>query len=144
MPLSRRAEGREFIKRLTAQGSTDINRALLEAVTSADKERPTIVIFMTDGLPTVGETNPDRIVANVIASAPKSVRLFAFGVGNDVDTVLLDQLSSSLRGTSAYVQPGQKIDEEVSGFYAKVSAPVLTDVKLDMQGVRADDSTPTR
>ena len=140
--LSRRGEGREFVKRLTAQGSTDINRALLEAVAGADKERPTVVIFMTDGLPTVGEKNPDRIVANVTSSAPKSVRLFAFGVGSDVDTVLLDQLSSSLRGTSAYVRPGQKIDEEVSGFYAKVSSPVLTDVKLDVQGVRVEELYP--
>ncbi|MCU0503223.1 MAG: VWA domain-containing protein [Anaerolineae bacterium] len=122
--------------------STDINRALLEAVAGADKERPTVVIFMTDGLPTVGEKNPDRIVANVTASAPKSVRLFAFGVGSDVDTVLLDQLSSSLRGTSAYVRPGQKIDEEVSGFYAKVSSPVLTDVKLDVQGARIEELYP--
>ena len=57
-PLGRRDEGRDFIKQLTAQGSTDINRALLEAVAGADKERPTVVIFMTDGLPTVGEKNP--------------------------------------------------------------------------------------
>jgi Ca-activated chloride channel family protein len=140
--LSRREEGREFVSRLAAQGSTDINRALLEAVAGADKERPTVVIFLTDGLPTVGEKNPDRIVANVTSNAPKSVRLFAFGVGNDVDTVLLDQLSGSLRGASAYVRPGQKIDEEVSGFFAKISAPVLTDVKLDVQGVRTEDLYP--
>ena len=140
--LSRRGEGREFVNRLTAQGSTDINRALLEAVAGADRERPTVVVFMTDGLPTVGEKNPDRIVANVTSSAPTSVRLFAFGVGSDVDTVLLDQLSSSLRGTSAYVRPGQKIDEEVSGFYTKVSSPVLTDVKLDVQGARVEELYP--
>jgi Ca-activated chloride channel family protein len=140
--VGRRAEAKTFVSRLTAQGSTDINRALLEAVSGADKERPTVVIFLTDGLPTVGEKNPDRIVANVTSSAPKSVRLFAFGVGNDVDTVLLDQLSSSLRGTSAYVRPGQKIDEEVSGFYARVSAPVLVDLRLDVAGVQVEDLYP--
>ena len=66
-----------------------------------DAKRPTVVIFLTDGLPTAGETDPDRIVANVAASAPKSVRLFSFGVGYDVDTVLLDALSENQRGTSA-------------------------------------------
>jgi Ca-activated chloride channel family protein len=142
VPLSRRNEARDFINRLTAQGSTDINRALLEAVAGADRERPTVVLFLTDGLPTVGEKDPDRIVANVTGSAAKSVRLFAFGVGNDVDTVLLDQLSTTLRGASAYVRPGQKIDEEVSGFYAKVSAPVLLDVKLEIAGVRVEDIYP--
>ena len=138
----RRADGLAFIEKLRAEGSTDINRALLEALAGADAERPTILIFLTDGLPTMGETDPDRIVANVTADSPKSVRLFAFGAGYDVDTVLLDQLSSSLRGTSAYIQPGQSIDEEISGFYAKVSAPVLVDVGLSFTGMTVEDLYP--
>jgi Ca-activated chloride channel homolog len=142
VPASRRGEGKDFVKRLNAAGSTDINRALLEALTGADAQRPTVVIFLTDGLPTAGETDPDRIVANVSGSAPKSVRLFAFGVGYDVDTVLLDQLSENQRGASSYVQPEQKIDEEVSGFYAKVSAPVLVDVDLKLASVRIEDVYP--
>ena len=142
VPAGRRTEGHAFIRRLTAQGSTDINRALLEAVAGADSERPTVLIFITDGLPTVGETDPDRIVGNVAADASKSVRLFAFGVGDDVDTMLLDELTSGQRGMSAYVRPGQKIDEEVSGFYAKVSAPVLVDIDLDLSGIIVEDLYP--
>ena len=138
----RRAEGHAFIDRLTAQGSTDINRALLEALAGADPDRPSVLIFLTDGLPTTGEVDPDRIVANVAANAAKSVRLFAFGVGYDVDTVLLDQLSKDQRGVSAYVQPGEKIDEVVSGFYARVSAPVLVDVALAFDGMQVDDLYP--
>lgn len=138
----RRAEAHQFIKSLVAAGSTDINRALLEALAGADPERPTVVIFLTDGLPTAGETNPDRIVANVQASAPRSVRLFAFGVGYDVDVTLLDELSGNQRGVSSYVRPGSAIDEEVSGFYAKVSAPVLVDVDMTFNGVRVEDLYP--
>ena len=93
-----------------------------------------VLIFLTDGLPTAGEVDPDRIAANIAATAPKAVRLFAFGVGYDVDTVLLDQLSSGQRGTSTYVKPEQDIEEEVSGFYAKVSAPVLIDVEAAFRG----------
>ena len=129
VPAARRDEGHAFVRSLAAAGSTDINRALLEALAGADAERPTVLIFLTDGLPTAGEVDPDRIAANIAAEAPKSVRLFAFGVGYDVDTVLLDQLSSGQRGTSTYVKPEQSIEEEVSGFYAKVSAPVLIDVE---------------
>src|SRR5205085_3362786 len=105
---------------IQAGGSTNINRALLEAMAVADKERPTIVIFLTDGLPTVDETNTDRILANVQSAAPGNVRLFSFGVGDDVNTLLLDSLSETHRGTSAYVRPGENIEETVSGFYAKV------------------------
>ncbi len=142
VPAARAAEGHAFIRRLTAAGSTDINRALLEALAGARAERPTVVIFLTDGLPTVGEENPDRIVENVRTNAAKSVRLFAFGVGYDVDTVLLDQLSSNQRGLSSYVQPGQKIDEVVSEFYGKVSTPVLVELSAVFSGVQVDDLYP--
>ncbi len=136
------ADGRAFIKGLTAQGSTDINRALLEAVAGVADTRPTVIIFMTDGQPTAGETVPDRIVANVGADTPKSVRLFAFGVGYDVDTVLLGQLSANHRGAAAYVRPDEKIDEQISGFYAKISAPVLVDVQMTLAGVQVEDIFP--
>jgi Ca-activated chloride channel homolog len=142
MPATRRDEGHAFVRSLAAAGSTDINRALLEALAGADAERPTVLIFLTDGLPTAGEVDPDRIVANIANAAPKSVRLFAFGVGYDVDTVLLDQLSSGQRGTSTYVKPEQSIEEEVSGFYAKVSAPVLIDVAATFSGVQVEDIYP--
>ena len=56
--------------------------------------------------------------------------------------MLLDQLSSSQRGASAYVRPEQNIDEEVSGFYAKVSAPVLVDVEAAFAGVTVEDLYP--
>jgi len=142
VPIARRAEGREFIRRLIAQGSTDINRALLEGLAGVDGKRPTVLIFLTDGLPTAGETDPDRIVANVQSNAAKTVRLFAFGVGYDVDTVLLDQLSANQRGASSYVAPNEKIDENVSEFYAKVSAPVLVDVGLKLPGATIEEVYP--
>ncbi len=141
-PVGKLAEGQAFVRDLLPEGSTNINGALLEALAGADPDRPTILIFMTDGLPTAHETDPDRIVANVTAAAPRSVRLFAFGVGFDVDTVLLDELSSRLRGVSAYVQPHQSIDEEMSAFYAKVSAPVLVDLAMDVGGVQVEDLYP--
>lgn len=141
-PASRAAEGRAFVQRLSAQGSTDINRALLEGLAGVDAARPTVLIFLTDGLPTVGETDPDRIAANVQANAAQSVRLFAFGVGYDVDAVLLDQLSANQRGAASYVAPDEKIDERVSEFYAKVSAPVLVDVGLKLPGATIEEVYP--
>ena len=141
-PVERRDEGRAFVDNLLPEGSTNINGALLEALAGVDPQRPTIVIFVTDGLPTANETDPNRILANVTAAAPKSVRLFAFGVGYDVDTVLLDELSSRLRGVSVYVQPHQALDEMISAFYAKVGVPVLVDVTMLVEGAAVDDLYP--
>ena len=82
-------------------------------------------------LQTVGAAlRPDFRAANA--------RVFAFGVGDDVDTTLLDTLAAEQRGTTTYVRPGQAVDEAVSGLYAKIGSPVLTDLVLDLGGIRAD------
>jgi Ca-activated chloride channel family protein len=141
-PASERGDAIRWVENIVASGGTDINRALLEALDDVDAERPTILIFVTDGLPTVGEVDSDRILENVKREAPDNVRLFTFGVGYDVNTYLLDSLGERHRGTSAYVQPGENIQETVSGFYAKVSTPVLSDVKIDFGDVETFDIYP--
>lgn len=137
-----------WIDGLNATGSTDINRALLEALAqlqSNQPDRPAYLLFLTDGLPTQGETAIDRILANAQNNRPDDVqmRLFPFGVGYDVNTELLDTLSRELGGRSSYVQPEERIDEEVSHFYASISTPVLSDVQLTFGGnTVVDDMYP--
>ncbi|MBI1800148.1 MAG: VWA domain-containing protein [Chloroflexi bacterium] len=143
-PASEKDEALPFVRAVKAEGSTDINRALLEALAMVDRERPTLIIFMTDGLPTTGEVAPNKIIANAQSAAPKNVRLFTFGVGFDVNTVLLDTLAQNLRGASGYIKPNEDINEVVSAFYAKVSTPVLADLKIDFAGVIASDLYPSQ
>lgn len=141
-PLSTLPEARRFVEELRPEGSTDINRALLEAIAGADAERPTIIIFLTDGLPTSGVVDTPLILNNIAQAAASNLRIFPFGVGDDVDTVLLDTLAQEQRGSSAYVRPGERVDEQVSAFYAKVSTPVLADLELTVDGVRIEDTYP--
>ncbi len=141
-PASNADDAIAWVQDLEATGSTDINGALLEAMQIADPGRPTYVIFLTDGLPTEGETETDVILDNVREAAPDNIRLFAFGVGYDVDTVLLDTLVQDHHGSSAYVEPGERIDETVSAFYARVSTPLLTNVELEVDGVTIEDVYP--
>ncbi|MCA1615762.1 MAG: VWA domain-containing protein, partial [Acidobacteria bacterium] len=135
-----RARGVEFVQGLRATGGTNINGALLASVRQFDAggDRPKILVFMTDGLPTVGETRAESIVGNVRAQRREGVRLFTFGVGYDVNTVLLDKLAAENGGASDYVEPREDIETKVSAFFAKVSYPVLTDLSLDWGGVEAD------
>lgn len=141
-PASEVREAAEFVDRLEAVGGTDINRALLEALARSDPERPTILIFLTDGLPTEGVTEVGAILRNVAEAAADSVRMFPFGVGDDVNTLLLDRLAEAHRGTTGYVRPGQGVDEEVSAFYAKVSTPVMADLRLDFDPIAVEDTYP--
>jgi len=140
-PASEATEAVAWVERLEAVGGTDINRALLEAFAQVG-ERPTVLIFLTDGLPTEGEVEIDRIIANARAAAPENARLFPFGVGDDVNTVLLDALAQNHGGATSYVRPGEAIDEEVSAFYAKISTPVLANIAFDFGDVMVEDTYP--
>ena len=141
-PATRSDGAWRFIDDLRAVGGTNIDLALEEALTMGDGERPQIIIFLTDGLPTEGVTEEDTIIANVNRQAAQNVRIFTFGVGDDVNTFLLDTIAQDNRGASSYVRPQESIEEEVSTFYAKVSTPLLADIELDFGDLRVEETYP--
>jgi Ca-activated chloride channel family protein len=140
--IAERSSAYRWVNELEAKGGTNINRAMLEALAQAEQTRPTIMIFLTDGLATEGVVETDRILHNIDDAAPDNVRIFAFGVGDDVNTILLDKMAREHRGASTYVRPGQRIDEEVSAFYAKVSTPLLSDISIDFAHIQVEDTYP--
>jgi len=136
-------EAVKFIEKLRSRGGTDIDAALHAALTKdPDTQRPRIIVFLTDGLPTVGERNVDAILKNVDKARDKSVRLFTFGVGYDVNTHFLDKLAQNSRGVPQYVEPSEDIEVAVSSFYDKISEPVLSDLELDTGGVKIKEVYP--
>ena len=134
-----RKRGEVFAQSLRPLGGTNINQALQAAMQQFESSsRPKMIVFMTDGLPTVGVTNADQIVANAGRARTLGLRLFTFGVGYDVNTALLDKLAAENGGVADYIEPKEDIEVKVSNFFAKVNYPVLTDLKLDMAGVETD------
>jgi len=136
-----RARGEAFVKALKPVGGTNINQSLLASLrqfSETDRERPKMLVFMTDGLPTVDETNVTKIVDNVRKASKPGVRLFTFGVGYDVNTALLDKLAAENGGVADYVEPKEDLEVKVSNFFSKVNYPVLTDLQLDMGGAQTD------
>ncbi|MCI0523877.1 MAG: VIT and VWA domain-containing protein, partial [Acidobacteria bacterium] len=132
-------QAREFIERMRATGGTNINDALMAAFKPLQAgDRPQMVVLITDGQPTVGETRANRILANVKQANKANTRLFTFGVGYDVNTVLLDGLANDNRGAVDYIEPKEDIEVKVSNFFAKVNNPVLSDLKIDWGGVETD------
>ncbi len=122
---------RQYVDQLRAAGGTDINSALTEAMSiTGTKAYADYIIFLTDGEPTVGETNPKRIVGNIKAANVNEWKLFCFGVGYDVDANLLDQLASDSRAVASYVRPGEDVEMRVSSFFAKISNPAMTGIRL--------------
>ena len=133
----------KFIEGLNARGGTNINEALQTALKKKpDPKRPRIIVFLTDGLPTVGEQNVDSIIANVKKAKQDSIRIFTFGVGYDVNTHFLDKLAQENKGFPLYVEPSEDIEVSVSNFYSKISEPVLSDLNLDMGTAKIKDIYP--
>jgi Ca-activated chloride channel family protein len=134
------AENREkalrFISSVEDSGGTNINEALLQALGMMPKgERPNYVLFLTDGLPTVGVAGVGDILKNVSQANSAQTRLFVFGVGNDVNTELLDKLATENRGTSVYVSETEDLEVAISGYYEKISSPLLSDLSLNFKGI---------
>jgi len=134
----------EFADRLQALGGTNINAALLRALQDdpRDDARPYVIVFMTDGLPTVGEGNPDRILQNVAEKNSRRVRFHVLGVGHDVNTHLLDKLAETNRGTRDYASPGEDLELKLSGLALRLAHPVLTDIRLTIEGLSTSDVYP--
>ncbi len=140
-PEARRA-ALDWIDDLQADGGTNIEGALTSAFAAeSDAERLPIVVFVTDGLPSVGEENPEVLAA--LADEHRSrARVFAFGVGHDVNTYLLDRLSEAGRGSTEYVEPGADVEQALSLLTAKVQHPVLTDIEIADTPVELYDLYP--
>ncbi len=137
--------GEDFVGKLTPTGGTNINDSLVAALKQfSASPRPKMLVFMTDGLPTVGEQNVERIVANVNKAKAEDIRLFTFGVGYDVNTALLDKLAAENSGAADYVEPKEDLEIKVSNFFTKVSAPVLSDLQIDFGTVETDYVYPRK
>ena len=138
-------KGLKFAAGLRAVGGTNINEALLSALDLPVGEgRPGIIVFLTDGQPTVGETDPAGIEKNVNRANANEWRLFSFGVGTSINTHLLDKLSQDNGGATSYVRPDAQIEREISSFFNKVEKPVLKDIAVSFGKTEIVDLFPRK
>jgi Ca-activated chloride channel family protein len=139
------ASARKWVDALEATGGTAINDALAAALDmrTTDETRTFTIVFFTDGRPTIGETNAEKIVKNVEKKNTGNTRVFTFGVGDDVNAALLDQLADNSRAVSTYVREAEDIEAKVSSLYGKISNPVLANLKLSIsEGVSLNEVYP--
>ena len=140
-------DGREkalaFIGGIEGRGGTNINDALLTAFAEEpDPKRPRIIVFLTDGQPTVGVRNPALILENVGKANRNLSRIFVFGVGYDVNDHMLDKMAADNGGTRNYVTPNEDIEVAVSSLFRKMNEPVLVDVGINFGQILTKELTP--
>lgn len=128
-----RDKAQDFIKSLKPIGGTALAEALERALKlkPAGNSRPFVIVFLTDGKPTIGETDEERIVARVAPDQASTTRIFCFGIGTDINTHLLDKIAERTRAASQFVLPEEDLEVKVSNFFMKIKEPLLTNLKLE-------------
>jgi Ca-activated chloride channel family protein len=127
-----RLAARKYIESIRPTGGTNIHDALVEAL----RPEPTqgmlpIVLFLTDGMPTVGKTSELAIRELVEKGNPHHRRVFAFGVGQDVNVPLLDRIADVTRAMATYVLPQEDVEVKVAQVFKKLFGPVLSDLNIE-------------
>jgi len=133
----------EFIEAIEAKGGTAMDEAMNVALSAASKnERTHVVVFLTDGKPTIGETDANIILENIKKNTGARARIFVFGVGDDLNAHLLDRMSSENGGASQYVDPNEDIQMKVSSLADKINLPVLEQPKLTIDKIEVKTVHP--
>lgn len=131
MTAKSRAEAEAYIKRLEAEGGTNIGDALMTALSPAPRAGALpIVLFLTDGLPTVGETRESALRDNAAKANVHKRRVFTFGVGYDVNSPLLSALARGSRGAPTFVLPDENVEQKVSQVFRRLQGPILAEPAL--------------
>ncbi len=129
-------QAKNFINDLQAIGGTNIEEAFNLAFKNyKETSHPHFIVFLTDGKPTIGEMNDDKLVKRILNSNKTNSRIFTFGIGDEINTHLLDKLTDATKAWRTYVSDEEDIEIKVSNFYDKIQSPILSNLKLDFENI---------
>ncbi len=131
-------EAEKFIENLQAEGGTNIQESLLAGIRQGTRSQS--IVFLTDGLPTAGERDTSAIIKSLEKN--KDNRIFVFGLGDNVNTHLLDLISQKSKGASTYVKEDEDLEVVLSLFYDKVAYPALSNISLTIDGIETNNLYP--
>ena len=138
---------RNWTTALVADGGTNIEGALREALrrdgSGARDGNLDVLVFLTDGVPSVGETQPERLAA-LASQASNGTRVFTVGIGTDVNTYLLERMAQDGHGAAEFVPPNGNVEQTVGNLARKLRAPALVDLHVVSSPARIVSMEPLR
>merc|ERR1719510_2169852 len=136
---------------LEANGGTNINSAMLTGLELAkevlrSESLPqgvaSMLVFLSDGEATEGETSGKSIKANVAAAnSDTELPIFSVAFGSGADFDLLKEISLAADSFAKRVYEGSDAALQLENFYAEISSPVVTNLKFDYVGGLVDNSS---
>ena len=143
-----KAKALKYVAALNARGGTAISEALDLSLKhlgkKSDKARLKMIVFATDGLPTIGQRDPEKILRDMAKKNTEDVRIFVFGEGYDVNTKLLDFLAINHRGEADYILPNENITDKISKFFDRVGSPIMTNLDIKFEGLKVTSVYPNK
>ncbi len=141
-----RDEALGFVDGLRARGRTNIEGALRRALMAPrPAQKPSVVLFLTDGRPTEGEIDPEKILASIRNVNEKArTRIYVLGIGVDTHTVMLDRLALENGGAPAFVPPRESVEQHLEHLYARIRHPVLTDITFAARGMELRETIASK
>ncbi|XP_008562341.1 PREDICTED: inter-alpha-trypsin inhibitor heavy chain H5-like, partial [Galeopterus variegatus] len=145
-------DGKVYIHHMSPTGGTDIDGALQRAIAllnnyvahnDIEDRSVSLIIFLTDGKPTVGETHTPKIINNTREAARGQVCIFTIGIGNDVDFKLLEKLSLENCGLTRRIHEEEDAGSQLIGFYDEIRTPLLSDIRIDYPPSSVEHATKT-
>ncbi|XP_045153353.1 inter-alpha-trypsin inhibitor heavy chain H4 [Echinops telfairi] len=136
-------EAKRYAAGIQAHGGTNINGAMMMAVELLDSSNQkeqlpagsvSLIILLTDGDPTVGETNPSKIQENVREAVGGQYSLFCLGFGFDVSYSFLEKLALDNGGLVRRIYQDSDSALQLQDFYQEVANPLLTSVAFEYPG----------
>ena len=133
------ADAAKFLDSQQARGGTVLAPAVQTAYKYADADRPLVVVILSDGMTEQRERSE---LMQLIRQRPRNARVFAVGVGNEVNRPLLEQVTHEAGGLAAFVSQGDDFERQAQAFRRKLTRPVASNLKVRFDGVDVYDLTP--
>ncbi|XP_072529619.1 inter-alpha-trypsin inhibitor heavy chain H5 [Salminus brasiliensis] len=134
-------DAKKFIYMISPTGGTDINTAIqtgssllrdyLSTRADSSHNSVSLIIFLTDGRPTVGVLQTPSILGNTKTAVQEKFCLFTIGMGNDVDYRLLERMALENCGTMRRIPEEADASAMLKGFYDEIGTPLLSDIRVD-------------
>ncbi|MBN2399716.1 MAG: VWA domain-containing protein [Candidatus Aminicenantes bacterium] len=137
-------QARDFIGHWQAVGGTNCDDALQMALAaSPDSNRPNLIVLITDGKPTIGETSEEALLGKIERANRGRFKIFPVAIGSDINTHLLDKIAEQTRTFRTYIAASENIENGIARFYDKIQSPVLSSVRMTVSGkVRVNQLYP--
>lgn len=133
-----------WIRGQVPSGGTNLHEALATALApeAAPGTLP-LVLFLSDGRPTVGETRESAIVRLAARHNPAGRRVFTYGIGAEPDSALLERIAFESRAAATFILPGEDVRARMTESFRRLGTPILASPVLRWKGA-VEDVFPAR